>query len=399
MSKGDLRVVICNHLLADTAPPGLEVVRISDDRGVSCHIYMEAQIFTPDSKRLIFQRSGNPHGSDINDPTHKFVICDIEDRCRLMTLTEEIGATAISISPDGKYAYYFVIEGFELYGSNPRPKGGRLTLKRVRMDGCERETLMSFDAPELRGPAAEPFDRVFPRSSISADGKRLAFPHGKEDLGWGLLIFNLESGQVSLALEGPTWTDMHPQYNPVSDPACIYDILVQHNHHDGAKVNVDVHVVRDDGANLRTLAWGRNGTEYCQGHQCWRGRTGKAITSLTNGHLIEGSPVPDMGHLGANTPGAQRNDLTWPNPGFAHFATDVAGTRIISDFQDRKTNKTAIVLADLPDDPDGHLQNVTTLLYPQTKAHAHPFLSPDGSMGFFNSDESGILQAYMVRGF
>ncbi len=151
MSKGDLRVVICNHLLADTAPPGLEVVRISDDRGVSCHIYMEAQIFTPDSKRLIFQRSGNPHGSDINDPTHKFVICDIEDRCRLMTLTEEIGATAISISPDGKYAYYFVIEGFELYGSNPRPKGGRLTLKRVRMDGCERETLMSFDAPELRG--------------------------------------------------------------------------------------------------------------------------------------------------------------------------------------------------------------------------------------------------------
>ena len=25
-------------------------------------------------------------------------------------------------------------------------------------------------------------------------------------------------------------------------------------------------------------------------------------------------------------------------------------------------------------------------------AHVHPFLSPDGAMGFFNSDESGILQ-------
>ena len=32
------------------------------------------------------------------------------------------------------------------------------------------------------------------------------------------------------------------------------------------------------------------------------------------------------------------------------------------------------------------------------QAHIHPFLSPDGSMAFFNSDESGILQAYMIRG-
>jgi Tol biopolymer transport system component len=32
------------------------------------------------------------------------------------------------------------------------------------------------------------------------------------------------------------------------------------------------------------------------------------------------------------------------------------------------------------------------------QTQAHPFLSPDGTMGFFNSDESGILQAYMVRG-
>jgi Tol biopolymer transport system component len=31
--------------------------------------------------------------------------------------------------------------------------------------------------------------------------------------------------------------------------------------------------------------------------------------------------------------------------------------------------------------------------------HIHPFLSPDGSMGFFNSDESGTLQAFLVRGW
>jgi hypothetical protein len=29
--------------------------------------------------------------------------------------------------------------------------------------------------------------------------------------------------------------------------------------------------------------------------------------------------------------------------------------------------------------------------------HPHPFFSPDGTMAFFNSNESGSVQAYMVR--
>ncbi|OPZ90382.1 MAG: hypothetical protein BWY73_01330 [candidate division TA06 bacterium ADurb.Bin417] len=33
----------------------------------------------------------------------------------------------------------------------------------------------------------------------------------------------------------------------------------------------------------------------------------------------------------------------------------------------------------------------------QKSAHLHPFLSPDGRSGFFNSDESGRLQAYLIR--
>ncbi len=45
--------------------------------------------------------------------------------------------------------------------------------------------------------------------------------------------------------------------------------------------------------------------------------------------------------------------------------------------------------------PDG---SVETLVSGQG-ADIHPFLSPDGQSGFFNSDESGILQAYMVRGW
>ncbi len=48
------------------------------------------------------------------------------------------------------------------------------------------------------------------------------------------------------------------------------------------------------------------------------------------------------------------------------------------------------------------LENWRYLLTPRSTCrkdtHIHPFLSPDGTMGFFNSDESGLLQAYMVRG-
>ena len=45
---------------------------------------------------------------------------------------------------------------------------------------------------------------------------------------------------------------------------------------------------------------------------------------------------------------------------------------------------------------------LTFLLHPRSScvktAHIHPFLSPDGTLAFFNSDESGVLQAYMIRG-
>jgi Tol biopolymer transport system component len=62
-----------------------------------------------------------------------------------------------------------------------------------------------------------------------------------------------------------------------------------------------------------------------------------------------------------------------------------------------------VVVADLGESGEGVLENLRTVAQPKCSwakgAHMHPFLSPDGSKGFFNSDESGILQAYMVQGF
>ena len=398
------------------SPDGLEIIQLTTEVDVpSSHIYMEAQIFTLDSKRFILHRSAHPHGSDPQDPEHQYLICDLENNCELIPITEETGATAPSVSPDGNTLYYFIDE--------TRPGGGRLTLKRVGMDGTGRETLLTIDAP-FPSTNFRP-SRPYPLSTISSDGKRLAisafFGDGNTaGAPWGLMVFDLEKAFVEPIIHGQTWCNMHPQYSRSLDAEETHDILIQENHNNTCnpvgKVSqlvggdgADIHVIRDDGTKLRDLPWGRNGVEFCQGHQCWIGRSARALTSTSTREpkscqLIEGQAVPHVGHFGLNTPGGRRNDLSrnFPNPDFYHFATDLAGQRLITDAGPQDGGG-AIFLAELPTDETDPLEDMTFLLNPRSSwqkgSHIHPFLSPDGSTGFFNSDESGTLQAYMVKGW
>ena len=399
-------------LLAADSPAGLEVVQLTSDGDVpSSHLYMEAQIFTMDSKHFVLHRSATAHGGSKSDPKHQYLRCDIDDRCSLHPLTDELGATAASVSPDGKHVYYFVDE--------TKPGGGRLTLKRVGLDGSGRETILVVDGP-LPGTKFRP-SKIYPLSTISSDGKRLAVSgflgDGQTaDAPFGLMVFDLQKASVRLVIHGQTWCNMHPQYCRSLDPVACHDVLIQENHGNIADARgsitklvggagADIHVIRDDGTNFRNMPWGRDGNEACQGHQCWRGRSTWAITSTgtrkpPEAQLIEGRAAPHTGHLGIDTPDGVRNDLSrdFDNPHFYHFATDIAGERLISDAAGWK-----IYLAQLGRPGEDPLSNFQYLLDSKTSgkkgAHVHPFLSPDGTVGFFNSDESGILQAYMVRGF
>jgi hypothetical protein len=402
-------------LVDPQAPEGTEVIQLTSESIPSSHVYMEAQIFTPDSRRFVLHRSAHAHGSDKDDPDHQYLLCDIEDGCSLAPLTEETGATAPSLSPDGTLLYYFVNE--------TAVHGGRLTLKRVRLDGTERETVVVLD-DGVPGTGLRP-SRIYPLSTISSDGQRLAisafFGDGQtEDAPFGLMVFDLRDATTALILQGQTWCNMHPQYSRSNDSKATHDLLIQENH--GNKANAqgeittlvsglgaDIHVIRDDGTNFRTMPWGRDGNEFCQGHQCWRGTSEWAITSTgtrepKSARLIEGRAVPDAGHLGLETPEGVRNDLTreMPQPDFYHFATDIGGTRLISDTGPNDQGG-RVVLAELGEPGEGVLRNLRSLVNPKCSwakgAHIHPFLSPDGTKGFFNSDESGTLQAYMVRNF
>ncbi len=402
-------------LLDNESAKGIEVVQLTTEPDVpASHLYMEAQVFTPDSKRFLLHRSATAHGSSKSDPNHQYLRCDLDDGCSLHPLTEETGATAASVSPEGKYVYYFVNE--------TTVGGGRLTLKRVNLDGTGRETILVIDSV-LPGTNFRP-SGIYPLSTISSDGQRLAISaflgDGKtEGAPYGLMVFDLRRASVSLVYQGPTWCNMHAQYCRSTESEASHDILIQENHGNVATASgsitrltggegADIHVIRDDGSDFRNLPWGRDGNEFCQGHQCWRGRTTWAITSTgtrkpPEAQLIEGRPAPHAGHVGIKTPGGVRNDLTreFPNPHFYHFATDIAGKRLISDAAPFNQGG-KIYVADLGEPGRDPLRKFRYLLCPksscQKHAHIHPFLSPDGLLGFFNSDESGILQAYLIRG-
>jgi hypothetical protein len=248
---------------------------------------------------------------------------------------------------------------------------------------------------------------------------------GESQSAYGLLVFDVESATVELILHGPSWCNLHPQYSRSRDSLLMRDILVQENHgsahHPDGAISVltgglgaDIHVVRDDGQNFRDLPWGRDEQEACQGHQCWRGRSAWAITSTVlraaeECQLIESRAIAPAGHRGLHTPGGARNALSreLPRPNFYHFATDIEGHRLITDYgADRDGENgfrpTTLCLATLGEPGTDALRDFTHLLNPRSswhkETHMHPFLSPDGTMAFFNSDESGLLQAYMLRG-
>lgn len=399
-------------LLAPNSPKGLEVFQITTELEVpSSHIYMEAQIFTPDSKRFVLHRSSHSHGSDRHDPQHRYLLCDLENQSELIPLTDELGPTAPSLSPDGVWMYYFI--------NQTEINGGQLILKRVSLDRSRRETLLSIDAP-LPGTPYRP-SQIYPLSTISSDGLRLAIPAYLGDgrtpnAPWGLMVFDLVKAEVRLILEGPSWCNLHPQYCRSTDPRAAHDLLIQENHGNtcDAKgdtlqlvsgLGADIHIIRDDGTNLRDLPWGRVPEEHCQGHQCWWGNSQWAITGTSDSdrcqRLLAGRRASHTDHQGRAAPGAVRLDLSrnFPEPHFFHFGTDHLGRRLITDHGPSIPGG-GLFLTHLHEAGRPQRPAFRFLLSPKTDfkgCHIHPFLSPDGKTGFFNSNESGLLQAYMVR--
>jgi hypothetical protein len=412
-------------LLDDRSPEGLEILQITGDAATpACHISMEAQVFTPDSRFFVLHRGVGVQSYDHKAPEHQLLLCEAETGA-LTPLTDELGVVAPSVSPDGKYLYYFVDE--------TTAGQGRLTLRRRNIDGSAPLTLTILDGaiPGTPFRASRPGQLSTIRSDGGALGLYCFLGDGTHAGGsYGLIIFDLLQGGCHLVFHGRSFYNMHIQYCRSLDEAHKHNILIQENHghliapdgtptHRGWGRGADIHVIRDDGQHMQNMPWGKIPGERCSGHQCWRGRTPYAIASLVVGddaalrekrselHLMESLPVPHSGHDGAKTTHAVRNHLTrdFATRHFNHFATDIEGRRLIADYRaswdTQVAMRDAIYLMDLGEPGHEAARNIRYLLSSgsswEQSAHVHPFLSPNAEFALFNSDESGQTQAYLIR--
>lgn len=401
-------------LLDENSPEGLNAVQITTNPAVgSQNVYTEAQVFTPDSKRFVFIRQRN------------IWLCDIEDGFSLRQITDEKGAIAPSVSPDGKWMYYFV--------NNTSTFGGALFLKRVSLEDFTRQTLLKLESP-IPGTRYRP-NGPFTLSSISSDGKRIciaAFLGDGKTVNdpFGLLVFDLENPFVKLVFKDQGFHNAHPQYCRSIDPELSHDIMLQNNHGDSLLVTGrsvrsvagkegDLHVIRDDGTNWRDIPVGRDSVQFIQGHEQWLGRSGAVLSAMRirsgeragDRPIFLAWPIPTdekTTHLGVNIPGGRYVDITRniTNSDIWHFSSDLTGKYLVSDTHrmDKKTKKPLVrlVLGTLsggenPELKVEHLLNTGSS--GRNPAHPHPFFLPDNRMVLFNSDVDGIVQIFMVTGY
>ncbi|MEA1996515.1 MAG: hypothetical protein U9N45_02710, partial [Gemmatimonadota bacterium] len=379
-------------LLDENSPKGLRVVQITTNPAVgSNNVYTEAQVFTPDSRKFVFIRQRN------------IWLCNIENDFSLRQITDEKGAIAPSVSPDGKWMYYFV--------DRTSTFGGALFLKRVSLKNFTRQTLLKLEGP-IPGTKYRPNGR-FTLSSISSDGKRLCIAaflgDGKTvNAPFGLLVFDLEYPSVKLVFMDQGFHNAHPQYCRSTDPVLSHDIMLQNNHDDSLLVTGrcvrsvsgkegDLHVIRDDNTNWRDIPVGRDSVQFIQGHQQWRGRTGSVLSAMRiRSGAREGDrpiflawPIPTdekTSHLGVNIPGGKYVDITRniEKPEFWHFSSDLTGKYLVSDTHrmDNKTKKPLVrlVIGTLSEgeNPELEVQHLlNTGSSGKNPAHPHPFFSPD----------------------
>lgn len=420
-------------------PADIELYRLTDEEKTpSCHVYMEAQVFTPDSQRFVLHRSAHPHGSDWRDPEHRYLLCDLADNGSLAPLTDECGVTAPAVSPDGKYFYYFIDEVAEK---------GKIRFRRVELASGKRDEISVIELPG--GPS--PF--FYPLASISSDGGRIAVATSLTVSGlnpWldnALWIIDTATGKAEIPVRGLDFCNLHHQYCRSKDHPRT--IMIQHNHGsrhmrdprdrtgyiplghiasldeasgrrirkitttecpDGTNTGygLDLHVIEDDGTNWRTPPVGRDGMEFCQGHQCWAGDTDRVISSTllfktpytADQELVEMRWIDGEIHCGNRNAGGERSILSRniTPPHFLHFATDIRSRKIVSDYE-ADNGEWHLYIGGLGAFGEAAgLRPVLNLgLREKSPWHPHPFLSPDGRWAFFNSSADGLLQAYAVR--
>ncbi len=373
-------------------------------------VYPDVPCFLADGQSFVFHSSDGPK------------VCYLGKKVTTRPLFTDRKPRHLVLTFDGRFAYYT---------ERDDRKGGTLTLLRKDLETFRTETLFQSSGrlPGSRLPVSR-FSRI---QTVSSDNRRMATTgcclggRGKPTGPFGILVIDLDSGQTRIAAQDPDFGNPHVQYCRAPGEEASHDLMIQMNHSlapaPGA-LGVDAHVLRDDGTKWRNLPWGRDGKESLIGHQIWRGNTRAGVTVTlenqdtsygwadgTRQDVVAGWPVPAArdAHTGRLTPGASRArtelSRSFPKARFCHLGTDATGLRLALDtfpIFDGERAGMQVLFATAKDERSP--LRFTYLLnshntFTGKNLHAHPILSPDGTMVLFNSAVSGSRQFYLVTGF
>jgi oligogalacturonide lyase len=367
---------------------GATVTQLTSAALIHTHIYPEAPVFTPDSRRFVYQRFPSL------DRPREYWVCDLgaadiatHQLSPLTTPEREPSVHGPVVTPDGQWFVYVSVPDADADRAEPI-----LELRRLPIDRP--------GAPSEPVAAIAGFVRPYPLGTISPDGRFYAtsalIPRPSGAPIAGILVADLQRGEFACVHEGHDIFNAHPQI----DPGSGRDILVQHNRggildQNGTIVRLvgeegaTFYVVDIAGGNLRRLNIGKPYSRPVQGHQVWIGPSGRVLSTLSPGP----DPDPDQADLVSVGPGDERPIDVARGWRYDHIAVTRDGRYFISD---DKPSGTILVGSVASGRVRVLCESGTSLGRPQY-SHGHPFFSPDARRAFFNSDRTGLGQIYMAE--
>lgn len=347
---------------------GVRIVQMTSAPMIHENIYPESPIFTPDSQRFVYSRR------QALDLPCEYWLADLSTNY-IRRLTDEPNVNGPVISPDGQWMYYMV-------------EGDCIELKRLSLESFERESIMTTDL--IRD--------AYDLGTIRHDGQAYITSGTVEPGLWAVVKFDLAAREASIIMQTDQLCNAHPQY--AVGPS--NDVLIQENHgcrfdDDGRCIaltsgyGADLHVIADDGSNMRDVPFGRSDLEMIQGHQCWVGQTERVLSTLIRRDTPDQAFRSDR--LVVATPGKDDREVVGLGRAFSHpcvsrdakwWVSDESGTADLF-IGSMETHKYELLL-----------HTGSSFGSPQY-THPHPAFSPDGMKVLYNSDVTGVPQVHVAR--
>ncbi len=342
---------------------GVRILRMTSQPCINHTIYPETPVSTPDGRRFIFGRL-----AALGTLT-TFWIADIGMR-RCRQVTDEEGASAPIVTPDGRWFFYSV---------------GR-SIRRLSAATFEREDVFEV-------PASVP--TVGPIVSVSHDGTRFLASASRTLGRYGVAVIDIARGTVDVVAEGRDVRNPHPQFSLDGRDR----IMVQVN--DGIAVDpagnilrlvgpmgASLHVLEADGSGRVKLPAGSSPLERVQGHECWIPGENRVITTLHRRRDPSEPWVQDR--IVTVAPGERTARVVGEGEAFCHIHVSPDGRYWVSD-----CNRTARIFVGSMSSGRHRLFCSTGSTFGSAQyTHPHPFFLGDGRTIAWQSDVTGVPHVY-----